>query len=129
MKTHPFLSLFAAAVLTAATPVQSQARHTEPTATASAVPFDVSIVRAPAEMKLRVFIQKHQSSSLSVSLRNSQGELLYSSTVGKKEPGRALSFNLSELPDGTYTLDVKGAGKHVTKTLNLDTPQRLLAMN
>lgn len=128
MKTHPFLSLFAAVVLTAAAPAPSQARHTEPTA-AAAVPFDVSIVRVPAEMKLRVFIQKHQSATLSVSLRNSEGQLLYSSMLGKREPGRALSFNLSDLPDGAYTLDVKGAGKHVTKTLSLDTPQRLLAMN
>ncbi len=92
-------------------------------------PFYV-FYRTSSPTDFRVYINKSAHESLTVTLKNRNGDQLYSSWVGKNDPGKALSFNMAQQPDGTYTVEVKGKHETVTKTFVLSTPasDRFLAI-
>jgi hypothetical protein len=95
-------------------------------------PFYVFYPAASAT-HFRVFINKNTRETLSVRLKDANGNPLFLGWVGKHEPGKALSFDLADLPDGTYTVEVKGKQETVSKAFTLSspkpTPQRFLAFN
>lgn len=117
MKTSlKFLALLVA--LTAAAP-QARADEEPPTVRK---PF-YAFFRTASPSNFRVYINKNSPETLHVTLRNKAGESLYAIEVGKREPGKALSFDMRNLPDGAYTVEVRGKSEKVTKTFVLTTPE------
>jgi hypothetical protein len=72
------------------------------------------------DASIRVAVKKNTVGRVYVSLRDAKGELIYGETVGKKDMAYAAKFNVSELQDGAYTLEMIGNnGERIVKKLNL----------
>jgi hypothetical protein len=81
--------------------------------------FSVNAFRVANKTDLRMFVQKNAATAVWVELKNEQGDVLFESTIGKRQAGRAYSLKLSELPVGHYTLEVSSRDKKVVKAFNL----------
>lgn len=114
------VSLKLLALLVALTTTALQARADEEPPTVRKPFYAFFRVTSPSDF--RVFINKNSPETLCVELKNAQGEMLYTTHVGKREPGKALTFNLRSQPDGVYILHVRGKNETVTKTFVLSTP-------
>jgi|GEM_PF-3312880 len=129
MNTNLKVLALAAAVLTTslATPLAAQA--TEPVATiVQPTTFAINAFRSINPMKIRLHIENKAHQSLNVVVRNDQGQALYNYAVSKRETGKAFAFDLSELPDGQYIVEVSSKNETLRKTFDLNTPIRTLAL-
>lgn len=81
-----------------------------------------STVQSP--MKLKVLIEKHSAKPMSILVKDASGEVLGYQFLSKKTGNYSLKFNLSELQDGEYRLEVvSGDNKDVYPlTLSTETP-------
>jgi len=107
-------------LLVALTTTALQARADEEPPTVRKPFYAFFRVASPSDF--RVFINKNSPENLYVTLKNGQGETLYTAQVGKHEPGKALNFNMRALPDGTYTVVIRGKSETVTKSFVMATP-------
>ena len=128
MKTNFHVLALAAAVFTTSLMAPLATRADEP-ATVQTQPttFAVNAFRSINPLKLRVMISKKDHASLQITLKDQAGQALFAEVIGKKERSKALSFDLSGLPDGSYTVEVSSKTESYTKTFDLSTPVRTLA--
>ncbi|MCY7349569.1 MAG: hypothetical protein LH606_02735 [Cytophagaceae bacterium] len=129
MKTNFKALALAAAVFTTSLIAPLAVRADEP-ATAQNQPtsFAVNAFRAINPLKLRVMISKKDHAVLQVALKDGDGTTLFEEVMWKNEMCKALSLDLSALPDGQYTVEVSSKTEKFTKTFDLSTPSRTLAM-
>lgn len=85
--------------------------------------FDASVY-VNAQGKVRLSVQKTVPGIVTVQLLDQHRSVLYSSTVAKKDMKAALLFDLSEVNDGTYTLEIQSAGGIIQKQVSVVTPKR-----
>lgn len=130
MKTNAKLLALAAALLSAPVALQAAPAVTDP-AVAPAAPtsFSVTTYHLVNSNALRVYVQKTGTASVTITLRNAKGLVLFEDKVGKKENLKALSLLMREQPDGEYTLHVSNGAEAVTKSFTLKTPPRTIALN
>lgn len=84
--------------------------------------------------KLHVSLDKETTGAVDIKLKNHDGTVLFAQRLGKKEKIARISFNLTELPDGDYQLEITNGVETTTQTVSLSTPQpsvtsRLVAVN
>lgn len=86
--------------------------------------FDASVYITPAS-KIRVAVQKNVPGFVSVILSDSHKQVLSQTTLGKKDMKSALQLDVSGLPDGAYTLEIKSHEGRIVKQVNLGTPKQV----
>jgi hypothetical protein len=84
--------------------------------------FDASVY-VSANSKIKVAVQKSVPGSVWVTLSDSRDHILSQTTLGKKDMKTAMQFDVSELPDGAYTLTIKSREGSIVKQVNLGTPK------
>ncbi len=75
-------------------------------------------VSITADQKLKLIVARENASAL-VTLRDTEGHILYSSTVDLRD-GLSQKFNLSELGIGSYQLAVSVGNEVVVKSFVID---------
>ncbi|MVM35081.1 hypothetical protein GO755_33960 [Spirosoma sp. HMF4905] len=91
----------------ATTPAKSAA---EPVTTGS---YKVAVFPSSKPSRLNVFVERTPGQKMAVSLKSADGTLLGKQLVGKKQGNFCFQFDLSELNDGSYSVEV-AAGSDVT---------------
>lgn len=81
--------------------VPALATNTNPDATTTA-----RIVTTPGALRVVVHLSKPEGHRAHLRLLDTQGEIVYLETVGKRQPDIEYALNLRELPDGPYVLEV-----------------------
>lgn len=72
-----------------------------------------------ADANLRVAIKKNAPQTVYLTLKNTDGQVLFAETIGKKEMAYAAKINVSDLTDGNYQLEIVSGKNRVVKQLNL----------
>jgi ribosomal protein S6 len=72
-----------------------------------------------ADASLRVAIKKNAPQKVFLTLKDANGDVLFAETVGKKEMTYAAKFNVKDLNDGVYQLEITSGKNRVVKELNL----------
>lgn len=130
-------TLLAALLLTApilATTANAAAinRPDEPTVvnhfTASNPAFRVAVYPAAAPMLLRVAVEKQTDQPLTIRLRDASGKMLEEQYLGRKQGNFQYRFNLSDLADGTYSVEVSNGTEKSVHPITLTTPNRTVAV-
>lgn len=126
-------SLLVAFTLTAVTFSASWAT-TNPGARPATVAAYKTGIYTTVSGKLHVSLDKEATGAVDIKLKNQNGTILFAQRLAKKEKIARLSFNLSELPDGDYRLEITNGVDTTTQTVTLATPQpsmtsRLVAVN
>ncbi|AQG78479.1 hypothetical protein [Spirosoma montaniterrae] len=73
--------------------------------------------------KLNIALDKDQSGTVLVLLKNTKGEVLYSYRVGKSKQQFRTRLDLNELPDGTYTVEISNGVDTTQQVVTLATKQ------
>jgi hypothetical protein len=122
--------LFASLFLSAATLPDAVTTDPAPAVAPGSPTFHLTVVRRKEPMHVQVLVAKQQAGEVAISLKNSRGETLYRTFLDRKALTYSLVLDLSELADGTYTLEASERGKVYTKTVNVQTParERMLAL-
>ncbi|WP_128548463.1 hypothetical protein [Larkinella soli] len=84
--------------------------------------------------KIWVAVEKSAPQPVVILLRNTNNEVLYQRTVGKKENKYAVKLDVSELSDGQYELEFRSPEGSIRKTVRVGTPKvqeprRQISMN
>ncbi|MGF7217333.1 hypothetical protein GGR92_003506 [Spirosoma lacussanchae] len=92
--------------------------------------FDASVY-VTKQGKIKLSIQKVAPGSVSVALLDQKNNVLFANRVAKKEMKAALLFDMSEVEDGLYTLEIRSDEGVIQKQVNLGTSksERLVAIN
>lgn len=109
-------NVISALLIGAITTVSNPGKVTKP------MSFDASVYVASTS-KIRVAVQKTVPGLVSVSLSDQKQHVLYQTTLNKKDLKLALQFDVSSLPDGAYTLEIKSDEGSIVKQINLETPK------
>ena len=113
MKTFAH-ALFAALLLSTATfasTVTSTPTSANPTVITDS--YKVAVFPAAAPSKLNVYVERNPGQMMYVSLKSANGKILGKQVVNKKQGNFHFQFDLSELQDGAYSVEVL-SGKDVT---------------
>lgn len=73
--------------------------------------------------RLILSLEKEVGQTVSVRLSQANGTTLFSQQVTKRQTKTQVRFNVSELPDGTYIVEVSNGTKMTTHQVQLSTPQ------
>ena len=102
--------------------VSATTLFSNPEAPTKPMSFDASVY-VTQQGKIRLSVQKSVPGFVSVRLFDQQKHVLFSNTVGKKELKAALLFDMSEVNDGIYTLEIKSAEGSILKQVSVATPK------
>ena len=72
---------------------------------------------------IKTFYEKAKGQNLKVVLKNTNGKTLHTSYVAKKATAASIHFNVKDLPDGNYVLEMTDGDVTTKKDLKLDTTQ------
>lgn len=75
--------------------------------------------------KLHIALDKQKGGAIDIRLTNQEGMVVYSQHVGKNKSQYRAKFDLSNLPDGTYKVDVSNGQETTTYALSLATPAQV----
>lgn len=91
--------------------------------------FDASVY-VTSNSKIKLAVVKTVPGLVSVSLTDTKNHSLFQQTLYKKTMKAAMQLDVSELPDGVYTLEIKSDQGSIVKQINLGTPkaERSIAM-
>ncbi|GAB3639929.1 hypothetical protein [Spirosoma arcticum] len=84
--------------------------------------FDTSVF-VTRQGKIRLAVQKTVPGTVSVQLLDQKKHILFSGIVAKKDDKAALLFDMSEVNDGIYTLEIKSAEGSILKQVSVFTPK------
>lgn len=84
--------------------------------------FDASVY-VTQQGKIRLSVQKTLPGIVSVQLLDEKKHVLFSNTVAKKELKAAILFDMNEVNDGIYTLEIKSAEGSILKQVSVATPK------
>lgn len=73
--------------------------------------------------KLNIALDKQAGGPVDIRLKSSDGYLLYSQHLGKKEAAFRTRLNLDDLADGAYVLEVTNGVETTRQTITLKTKQ------
>ncbi len=95
--------------------------------------FQASVYSLTNSPVMRVAIDKAPTGSMDVLVKNAKGEVLFTEHVAKKQSQFRASFNLSELEDGTYRVEITNGQDTTTHEFTIATktpvsPSRVVAM-
>lgn len=85
--------------------------------------FDVGMYRVVNSMKVNLLIEKEIGNSLEISLKNSNGEIIYVESLGKKMEKFAKKFDLSNLENGKYTFEIANGKEKIVKEIDVTSNQ------
>ncbi|MFN8346677.1 MAG: hypothetical protein U0X91_16870 [Spirosomataceae bacterium] len=94
-------------------PTEEKTANNRPEATFESSAF------VTADANLRVAIKKNAPQPVYLTLKNTDGQVLFAETVGKKEMSYAAKINVSDLTDGNYQLEIVSGKNRVVKQLSL----------
>ncbi len=83
------------------------------------VPAFESSTYVSADANLRVAVKKNTTDRVYITLRNTDGVVLFAETIGKKETAYAAKIDVKDLNDGVYQLEISSGKDRVVKKLNL----------
>lgn len=81
--------------------------------------FDVGMYNVKNTMHLKVFIEKKSKKDLKIEIIDTNGKVLISQFVNKKEKKAGLDFDLNALKLGTYTIQMSNDSEVYTKNFEL----------
>ncbi|WP_420148913.1 hypothetical protein [Spirosoma sp.] len=128
-------SLLTALLLSTATFASTAA--TTPTAanpTVTTESYKAAVFPAASPSKLNVFVERTPGQMMIVSLKGTDGKVLARQLVNKKQGNFRFQFDMSDLQDGTYSVELS-SGNDVTvypvtlATQPVQTPTRTIAIN
>ncbi|WP_138991748.1 T9SS type A sorting domain-containing protein [Larkinella sp. C7] len=85
--------------------------------------------------KIRVNVNKDKNAKINVTLKNETGEILASERLGKGHESSAIRFDLNQLQDGIYQVEISDGNTKQVKEVKLQTSsptvttERHIAMN
>lgn len=119
MKT--LIKSFALALTLAATTVSATFADGTPAGrTANAAAFK-SGVYTNAAGKLHVSLDKETGGKVTIRLKDNNGTILYNEQLGKNETTYRTRMDLSDLPDGTYELELTNGVETTRQTVTIST--------
>ena len=80
-------------------------------------------IYSTATGKLQIALDKQAGGPVDIQLKSSDGKLLYSQHLGKKETAFRTRLNVDELPDGDYVLEITNGVETTRQTITLKTKQ------
>lgn len=84
--------------------------------------FDASVF-VTQQGKIRLSLEKMTPARVSVQVLDQNSAVLYSQSIGKKMRKTALLFDVSDLGDGTYTLEIKSDEGVIRRQVIVNTPR------
>jgi hypothetical protein len=86
---------------------------------------------ASKEGKVFVSIDKYNASPTIVMLEDAKGNVVYKEVMGKNEKKFRRTMDVSQLPSGSYTIQISSEGQKQTKTFDLTekTAERVITLN
>jgi FlaG/FlaF family flagellin (archaellin) len=72
---------------------------------------------------IKVFVERAAGNAVSIRLIDTNGKALTNQTVWKSETSGAFQFDLSNLPDNTYSLVITNGSKTEVKQIEINTNQ------
>lgn len=73
--------------------------------------------------KLNIALDKDTGGTVSVMLKNAKGDILFSQSVPKKDQQFRVSLDLTQLPDGSYTVACSNGLETTQQTVTLQTKE------
>ncbi|KAB7733000.1 hypothetical protein F5984_03390 [Rudanella paleaurantiibacter] len=116
-----FLQLATVAQLFSAAISNTPAPATEPIKTAKSLSFAASAY-VNQHSHLRVSLYKSEPGIVAIRLYDQNRHVLYNTSTGKKQLKAAWQLDLSELPNGTYTLEFNGREGQLVRQIKIGTP-------
>jgi len=100
---------------------------------ANAVSYKAGIYTS-VDGKLNIALDKQTGGAVDIRLKDTTGQVIYAQHVSKNDTKYRTRLNLSELPDGTYQVEVTNGVETTSHTINLTTqkpttPNRVIALN
>ncbi len=98
-----------------------------------AAAYEVGIYTA-IDGNLRLALDKQKGGRVTICIKNAQGRKLLTEYAGKGETKSRYNFNVNELPDGVYTVEISNGVQTTTHELTINTPKaetpsRQIALN
>lgn len=120
MKTQFVSFLIALALTTSSVSFAGQPANlnTDPAGKAA---FDVAFIPQSGGMKLDVAVEKTNESSLVIRFLDARGNELSTQRVAKNEMKKQVRFDLTELPDGAYKVEVTDGTDTEVKEISITT--------
>lgn len=115
-------SLIAALLLSTATLAETPATATiasNPVVTTDS--YKVAVFPSATPSRLNVYIERNPGQMMSVMLKATDGTLLAKRFVNKKQGNLHFQFDMSELADGTYTVEVISGSNATTYPVTIST--------
>lgn len=119
-----FLAAIAFAALGGAALAQAPASAPQPApARQSAAPSGLTVVayQVPETTKFKVYLHNASGEKARIVLKNDRNEIVYAENVANTKAGYLRKFDLKDLPDGTYRLEVCSGPQKTTKQIGLHT--------
>lgn len=83
--------------------------------------FEVGMYSLDNSHKVRLILEKEKNVSLTITLKNEKGQVIFKEYLSKKSTSYDKYFNLSELKNGTYTFEIDNGSEKVTKVVVTET--------
>ncbi|MDP5120400.1 MAG: FimB/Mfa2 family fimbrial subunit [Spirosomaceae bacterium] len=83
--------------------------------------FAVGMYKLKNTSKVRLMLDKFQTSTILVQLADENGNLLHREFISKKQMDYSKTFDLSKLADGTYTFTIENGIKKETHNVVIST--------
>ena len=82
--------------------------------------FKVGMYNVQNTHTLKVFVNKESPDAILLAIRDANGKVIQSETIGKNKHKMGLSLNLSNLDSGDYTLELSDKTSTFTKDIRLE---------
>jgi hypothetical protein len=83
--------------------------------------FNAKCLNSKTHSKVRLMLEKFQSSVVLVKLTDENGSILHREFIAKKQMNYSKTFDLSRLTDGTYTFIIESGQKKETHDVAIKT--------
>ncbi|OIN57202.1 DUF3244 domain-containing protein [Arsenicibacter rosenii] len=87
---------------------------------AKTLSFDASVY-VTTQNKVRMAVEKTTPETLTLTVRDNQQQVVYSKQISKKDMKISVQFDMSELTDGKYELEVASKDGSIKKQVELKT--------
>jgi hypothetical protein len=91
--------------------------------------FAIGMYKVKNTSKVRLMLDKFQSSVVSVQLTDRDGNVIHREFISKKQMNYSKSFDLSQLVDGTYTFVIEGGTDKETRDVVIETKESTFVAN
>jgi Secretion system C-terminal sorting domain len=91
-----------------------------PTEEKKAAKFEASAFTTK-DASIRVAVKKNVQERVYLTLRDAKGQVLFAETISKNNMKYAAKFDISDLADGAYQIEIKAGNEQIVKELNVST--------